>query len=97
LPLFFELAFTIKNIHAFLQNEKIQKFLAHDLKFIVQSVQMVDNLTDFVKFCTYFKLDNDPELYELLADQVKKRMGEFQVEEMLQILVNLSHSLTPEA
>ena len=58
---------------------------------------MVDNLTDFIKFCTYYKLDSDPELYELLADQVKKRMGDFKVEEMLQVLVNLSHSLTPEA
>ncbi len=97
LPAFFDLCFSIKNTQLFLQNPKIERFIHNDLKFLVQSIQVIENLVDFIKFAVFFKLEADPEIYELLSDQVKRRIGAFQVEELMQVLVNLSHSLSPEA
>ena len=49
-----------------------------------------------MKFSIFFKIEDDPEIYELLADQVKKNISKLRIEELLEILVNLSHSLSPE-
>ena len=49
-----------------------------------------------MKFAVFFKLE-DPEVYELLADQSKKNMGKMTTDQMLTVLVNFSHSLSPEA
>ena len=44
----------------------------------------------------FFKLSDDPELYELLADGIKKSIKNFTTDEILTILVNFSHSLSTE-
>jgi hypothetical protein len=44
-----------------------------------------------------FRLDEDPELIEILCDMVCKRIKYFASDHMLETLVNLSHTLSPEA
>ena len=43
----------------------------------------------------YFKVDEDPELYELLSESICKRIKYFTVDELLTILANLTQSLSP--
>ena len=45
---------------------------------------------EFTKFLLYFKVDDDPEVYELLCDSVSKKIQYFKIDELLQVLVNLS-------
>lgn len=45
----------------------------------------------------FFRIAQDPELYELLADQIKKNIKKFTTDELLTVLVNFSHSLSTEA
>ena len=45
------------------------------MKFIIQSLQNEENVVNFCKFIVYFKIDSDPDILELLADQVKKQMN----------------------
>ena len=52
-------------------------------------------LTEFSKFLIFFKVDEDPELVELLCDQVCKRVKDFTIDEHLTILTNLAHTLNP--
>ena len=70
----------------------------HDLKAIIQSVKDPDNLVQLLKFAVFFRLGGeDPEIYEVLADDIKKNMNKFTTDQVLTILVNFSHSLSPEA
>eukprot|EP00347_Sterkiella_histriomuscorum_P019411 403341726 len=93
---FFEICYQIKNPQLLRDDQKFQKFLNKDLKFIIQSLKSVENFYNFVKFIVYFKIDQDPELMELLADQIKTNIGKFKNDEILEILVNFSHTLSPE-
>lgn len=72
------------------------RFVDNDLKFIVQSIKDMVNIYNLVKFVVYFKIGDDPELMEILADQIKKNMGKFKNDELLEMLVNFSHTLSPE-
>lgn len=56
---------------------------------------MPEYLTEFSKFLVFFKVDEDPELVELLCDQVCKRVKDFTIDEHLTILTNLAHTLNP--
>ena len=50
-----------------------------------------------MKFAIFFRLGGeDPELFELLADMFKKNVGYLTTDQVLTILVNFSHSLSPE-
>ena len=65
---------------------------------IVQSIKEPANLVEFVKFAIFFRLSGeDPELFEILSDQVRKNIGQCTTDQILTILVNFSHSLSPEA
>ena len=44
----------------------------------------------------YFKIDDDPEVYDLLADAIKTNFAHFTTDDILTILVNFSHTLSPE-
>lgn len=44
----------------------------------------------------FFRVDEDPELLEYLSYNILKKMPYFTVDEMLTIMVNLQHTLTPE-
>ena len=51
---------------------------------------------EFTKFLLYFKVEDDPEVYELLCDQICKKMTTLNIDELLTILVNLTQTLSPE-
>lgn len=54
-------------------------------------------MVGFTKFFVFFKVENlQPELYEVLAGQIKKRLNYLTIDEMLTCLVNFSFSLSPE-
>lgn len=57
---------------------------------------MTDNIIGFTKFVVYFKIDHDPEIYDILADQIAKNMNRFTVDEILTALVNFTYTLSPE-
>jgi hypothetical protein len=43
---------------------------------LVQSVREPENLVEFTKFAVFFRISGeDPELFELIADQVKKNVS----------------------
>ena len=50
---------------------------------------------EFTKFLLYFKVEDDPEVYELLCESICKRVQFFRIDELLTVLVNLSQSLSP--
>jgi hypothetical protein len=79
LEAFFEQCFSLKDPTAFAQDEKeFRSFITHDLKLIIQSIKDPQNLVELLKFTIFFRLDGeDPEIFELLADQIKKNMGQF--------------------
>jgi tagatose-1,6-bisphosphate aldolase len=57
---------------------------------------MADNLVQFVKFMVFFRVDADPELYEVLSDSIKNNISKLTTDDILTVLVNFSHSLSPE-
>jgi hypothetical protein len=60
-------------------------------------VREPQNLVEFTKFAVFFRLSGeDPELFELIADQVKKNVSMMTTEQLLTILVNYAHSLSTE-
>lgn len=40
-------------------------------------------------------MDEDPELYEIMIDQICKQIGKFKIDQILTMLANLQHSLSP--
>ena len=53
---------------------------------------------EFTKFAVLFRLSGeDPELFELIADQVKKNVSKMTTDQLLIILVNFAHSLSTES
>ena len=93
---FFDLCFSVKDKLVLLNEPRFAQFVNDDIKFIMQSVRQVDHVVGFTKFLIYFRIDHDPELYEILADQIKKNIANFNTDELLTALVNFSHSLNPE-
>lgn len=95
---FFEACFALKDPAAFVEeNVRFKKFIYDDLKLIIQSVKDPENVVNLVKFAVFFRLGGeDPEIFELLADQFKKNVQMFTTDQVLTILVNFSHSLSPE-
>jgi hypothetical protein len=79
---FFTQCFSLKRPDQFIQDEpRFSHFINDDLKLIVQSVKEPANLVEFTKFAVFFKLSGeDPELFELLADQIKKNCNSMTVD-----------------
>lgn len=95
---FFEQCFSLKDPAAFVEEDaRFKKFVYDDLKLIIQSIKDTENIVNLVKFAVFFRLGGeDPEIFELLADQFKKNIQMFTTDQVLTILVNFSHSLSPE-
>lgn len=72
-----------------MQDKNFRQFVYEDLKIILQLVNGTDNLEKFAKFMVFFRVDEDPELLEVLCDNVASKMGYFTTDEILSILVNL--------
>ena len=73
---FFAQAFSIKQPARFIEEDmKFKSFINHDFKMLIQSVKDPNNLVEFLKFGVFFRLGGeDPEIYEVLADHIKKNM-----------------------
>ena len=80
-----------------MNEKKFKDFVYNDLKIILQLVNGTDNVEKFCKFMVFFKVDEDPELITVLCDNIARQMSKFTTDEILTILVNLSHTLSPEA
>jgi hypothetical protein len=96
---FFAECFSLKNPAAFVDEDpKFKSFVMYDLKLLIQSLREPENLVEFLKFAVFFRLGGeDPEIYEVLGDHIKKNMNKFTTDQIMTILVNFSHSLSPEA
>ena len=99
LRVFFELCFSLGSANAaeLMKDKTFNKFVYQDLKIILQIVNGTDNLEKFTKFMVFFRVDEDPELLEVLCDNIASKMSYFTTDEILSILVNLNHTLSPEA
>ena len=98
LDVFFEQCFALKGPKAFVEEEKkFHSFLVNDLKLIIQSLKDVVNIVEMVKFAVFFRIGGeDPEVFELLSDQVQKNIKRMTTDQVLTVLVNFSHSLSPD-
>lgn len=94
---FFDLCFSVKNLNLLKNDPRFVQFIEYDLKFIIQSLRQVDHIVGFSKFLVFFRIEDDPEVYEILADQVKRSLARFTTDELLTILINFSHSLSTES
>ena len=54
-------------------------------------------MVNFTKFMLYFKVDEDPELYELLSEAICKKIAHFTADQLLTMMVNYNQSLQPSA
>ena len=54
-------------------------------------------MVEFSKFVVFFAVDDDPEVPDLLADAVLRKMRQLTVDQILTVLVNFAHSLSPNA
>lgn len=80
-----------------MQDKTFRSFVYQDLKIILQIVNGTENIEKFTKFIVFFRVDEDPELIEVLCDNVASKISKFTTDEILTILVNLKHTLSPEA
>lgn len=95
---FFTKCFELQNPKQFKEkNQRFYRFLYDDLKFILQKTQVPENFEEFTKLITFFGADDDPELFDLLADGISRAIGEMEVETILNCLVNFAHTLNPNA
>ena len=95
LEAFFEKCFTLTEPDKLMAEKSFYNFVYYDLKQLLQLVTKAEFLVNFTKFMVYFKVDEDPELYELLSESICKRIKYFTVDELLTILANLTQSLSP--
>lgn len=65
---FFTYCFTMKDPTILMNELRFVQFVEFDLKFIMQSLRQMDHIVGFSKFLVFFRIENDPELYEILAD-----------------------------
>lgn len=93
---FFEKCFEMTHDQAeeFAKNPRFQRFLYTDLKTILQVTNKPENLTQWSKFIVFFKVDDDPELIEQLNFKIKQKIKFFEVDDILQVLVNMQHTLS---
>lgn len=95
LDAFFEKCFTLTEPHKLMEEKVFYNFVYYDLKQLLQLVTSKYHLVEFTKFMIFFKVDEDPELYELLVESICKKMKGMTVDELLTILANMTQSLSP--
>ena len=63
-----------------MEESTFYNFVYYDLKQLLQLITGRDNLVNFTKFMLFFKLEEDPELYELLSEAICKKIAHFTVD-----------------
>jgi hypothetical protein len=71
--------------------------LYDDLKAIIMKIDNPANFVEFTKFIVRFGAEDDPEVFDLLAEGIGRALRKMTVEQILTILVNFAHSLNPNA
>lgn len=78
---FFKLLNQIPNPEAFLkENSELYKWVYTDSKFIIQIVVDPEYLLEFSKFYVLYRIDDDPEIFEILIDACTKRVKMFDMD-----------------
>lgn len=95
LDAFFEQCFSLMEPDKLMAEKAFYNFVYYDLKQLMQLVNKPDHLTNFTKFVVFFKVDEDPELFELITETVCQRIMMFSVDELLTVLANMSQTLSP--
>lgn len=96
LEAFFEKCFTLQEPDKLMAEQEFYSFVYYDLKQVLQLVTGTGNLVNFTKFMVFFKVDEDPELIEILTEQICSKIKYFTVDELLTICANYSHTLSPQ-
>ena len=65
---FFEQCFALAEPNKLMAEPRFHEFCYTDLKFIFQIVSRPKNIMEFTKFLLFFKVEDDPEIVELLCD-----------------------------
>lgn len=68
LEAFFEKCFTLQEPDKLMAEQEFYSFVYYDLKQVLQLVTGTGNLVNFTKFMVFFKVDEDPELIEILTE-----------------------------
>jgi len=98
IDVFFQKCWELKNPRAFAQeDERFFRFLYDDLKIICQCIDNSSNYAELSKFVVFFGVTDDPEVLDILADYVQRKIRHLQVDDILTILVNFAHTLSPNA
>lgn len=93
--IFFEKVFSLGNQHLLYDLPIFEDWITYDLKYIIQVLTKQKSLLNMSKFVVFMKVEDDPEIIELLCDIVCKRVKTLTTDELLEIIVNLSHTLHP--
>ena len=97
LEVFFEKCFTLVEPEKLMAEKSFYNFVYYDLKQLLTLITRPAHLVNFTKFLVFFKVDQDPELYELLSEAICKSIKRLSVDDLLTILANFSHSLSPSS
>lgn len=54
-----------------------------------------ENLVNFSKFLVFFKVDEDPELYEIVTESICKGIKKLTIDDLLTVVANMSQTLSP--
>ena len=79
------------------ENERFMRFLYDDLKIILQCIDVPESIVGLMKLVVFFKVDDDPEIFDLLSDAILRKIRRLTVEDVLTVTVNFAHTLNPGA
>lgn len=54
-----------------------------------------EHLVNFTKFLVFFKVDEDPELFEILTESICKSIKKLTIDDLLTVIANMSQTLSP--
>ena len=60
-----------------MEDPRFQEFVYYDLKYILQILTDTDNFVQVTNLIVRFKADEDPELIEVLAEEICKHIKKF--------------------
>lgn len=70
--IFFEKVFSLSNQMLLYDNAIFQDWITYDLKYIIQVIIKQKSILNMSKFVVFMKVEDDPEIIELLCDTVCK-------------------------
>ena len=77
---FFLQCFSLAEPDKLMEEKAFYNFIYYDLKQLLQLVTNAEHLVNFTKFLVCFKVDEDPELYDILTEALCKSIKKFTVD-----------------